>query len=309
VLVSVLMSAYNAEKYIAEAIESVLSQTFKDFEFIIVDDGSQDKTLAIIKHYQAQDARIVLHSHANIGLGSSLNMAIKVAKGEWIARMDADDIMLPNRLEVQIKYLQAHPEIGVLSCWAYYINYSGRVIGKLKSPTDLNTQEDSQRYFKNNKIIHILHPGTMIKKESVLQIGGYKSIVPGQDIDLWNRLVEKGIVIVCLNQMLMKYRIHKGSITTSQYIKALNYDEWIGVCMELRRDAKTEISFESFQEQTKGKPLLARMNRSRKIYSNYYYRNAAFLYGNDSYLAFVVSLICSFLLDPKRIFNRLLTQL
>lgn len=302
------MSAYNAEKYIAAAIESVLAQTFADFEFLVIDDGSNDNTLAIAKHYQAQDTRIVIDSHENMGLGNSLNRAMKAAKGEWIARMDADDVMLPNRLEEQVKYLQQHPEIGVLSCWAYYINHQGRVIGKLKSPTDLSNSQDSQKYLASNKIIHILHPGTIMRKKAVLEIGGYKAIVPSQDIDLWNRLVEHGVVIVCTNQLLMQYRIHKDSVTTSQYLKALNYDEWIGVCMRLRRQAKPEISFETFQKQVKAQPFWTKMHRYRKLYSNYFYRNAAFFYGNRNYHYFLGSMLLAFSLDPQRIVNRTLAQ-
>ncbi|TAH21991.1 MAG: glycosyltransferase [Cytophagales bacterium] len=303
------MSAYNAEKYIAIAIESVLAQTFQDFEFIIVDDGSKDNTLAIAKHYQAQDTRIVIDSHENMGLGNSLNRGMGMAKGEWIARMDADDIMLPHRLEEQVKYLRQHPEVGVLSCWAYYIGHQGKIIGKLKSPTDLNNPQDSQRYLEQNKVIYILHPGTIMKKEVVLRIGGYKPIAPSQDIDLWNRLVEHGVVIICTNQILMQYRIHEDSITTSQHINSLNYIEWIGTCMKLRRQAKAEISFDTFQQQIAAKPFWVQMNRTRKLYSNYLYRNAAFQYGNDNYLLFVASLIGSFFLDPKRIIRKMLAQI
>ncbi len=241
-LVSVVMPAYNAEKYIAEAIESVLAQTFEDFEFIIINDGSTDNSLAIMEQYRAKDVRIKVYSHENIGVGSSLNRAMETAKGKWIARIDADDIMLPDRLEKQLHYLEANPAVDVLSCWAYYINRKGKVIGKLIHPTDLNSEEDNKRYLQSNKIVHVLQPAVMMRKEIILRLGGYKSISPSEDIELWNRLIEQGAIIVCMQEILMKYRIHQDSITTKNYIKSLNYDEWIGECMRLRRKGEAEIS-------------------------------------------------------------------
>jgi glycosyltransferase involved in cell wall biosynthesis len=309
VLVSVLMSAYNSEAYLAEAIESVLNQTFTDFEFIIIDDGSKDSTLSIIQKYQAKDARIVVDSHENMGLGNSLNRAIKTAKGAWIARMDADDIMLPNRLEEQVKYLQAHPTVDVLSCWAYYINHQGRTIGKLSHPTDLQTKEDNKRYFTENKLVHILHPGVMMRKDAVLNLGGYKPIVPSQDIELWNRLIEHGYYFVCTHQILMKYRIHSKSVTNSNYMKAILFDEWIGECMKLRRQGKPEITFETYQKGQKARPMLLRIDSWRKMYANYAYRKAAFLLGNRNYVGFLWNVICSFLLAPTKMLGRVSRQL
>ncbi len=302
------MSAYNAEKYIGEAIESVLAQTFVAFEFIIVDDGSTDGTLAIAQSYQAKDSRILIDSHENIGLGNSLNRAMKMAKGEWIARMDADDIMLPNRLKEQLSYLQAHPEVSLVSCWNYYINSQGRQIGKLVFPKDLNNEEDCKRYLADNKAIHLLHPGVMMRKEAVLEAGGYKPIVPGQDIELWNRLLERKVVMVCMPQILMKYRIHKGSVTTAHYIKSLNHYDWIVSCMLLRRQGKPEISYESFQQSIQQKPFVQRIHRLRKLYANYMYRNATFFYGDKKYLSFGIHLLCSLLLEPSRI-SRVINQL
>jgi glycosyltransferase involved in cell wall biosynthesis len=302
------MSAYNAEKYIGEAIESVLAQTFKDFEFIIIDDGSEDNSLAIAQDYQAKDSRIVIDSHENMGLGNSLNRAMKISKGEWIARMDADDIMLPNRLERQISYLQAHSEVDVASCWNYHINASGKYIGKLVFPNDLHTREDNKRYLGENKPIHLLHPGVIMRKSVVLEAGGYKPIVPGQDIELWNRLLERNAVIVCMPEILMKYRIHNESVTMSDYFKSLNYHDWIVTCMVLRRKGQAEISYQTFQKNIQQKPFLQRINRLRKLYSDYIYSHAAFLYGEKKYLSFSIYLLSSLLLEPKkikRVINRL----
>lgn len=114
--ISVIMSVYNGEKYLREAIDSILNQTFTHFEFIIVNDGSTDKSLNIIKSYNG--SRIILVQQENKGLAAALNEGIKIAKGKYIAMMDADDISLPTRLEKQIQFMEAHPEYVAIGSWA-----------------------------------------------------------------------------------------------------------------------------------------------------------------------------------------------
>src|SRR6266849_5646808 len=113
-LISVVMAVYNSAAVVGEAIESVLDQTFGDFEFIIIDDGSTDSSGEILREYARRDGRINLYAQGNSGLIASLNRGCRLAKGRYIARMDADDISLPTRLEKQFRYLEAHPEVGVL---------------------------------------------------------------------------------------------------------------------------------------------------------------------------------------------------
>ena len=113
--ISVLMSAYNSEKYISESIESILNQTFKDFEFIIINDGSSDNTAKIIQKYAEKDERIrFINSKQNQGIIAALNPGFSMCRGEYIARMDSDDISLPKRFEKQIEYMDKHSECGVL---------------------------------------------------------------------------------------------------------------------------------------------------------------------------------------------------
>ena len=135
-LVSVVLSVYNGEKYLGEAIESILNQTYKNFEFIIVNDGSADRSLKIIKSYD--DERIVLISRKNRGLIASLNEGIKKAKGKYIARMDADDISLPQRFIEQVSYMEEHKDIGVCGSWieVFGENFNNK-IWKLKTGNDV----------------------------------------------------------------------------------------------------------------------------------------------------------------------------
>ena len=135
--VSVLMCVYNRETYLQQAIDSILAQTFRDFEFVIVNDGSIDNSWQILNEYSEKDSRIVLiDNKKNIGLEKSLNKGLAATKGEYVARQDADDISLPNRLQLQVDYLENHPEIGALGSSIEFINSQGLVTGKPIVPTD-----------------------------------------------------------------------------------------------------------------------------------------------------------------------------
>src|SRR6476661_6105481 len=124
--VSVLMPVYNAGRYVAEAVESILGQTYADFEFLIVDDGSTDRSRAILERYAARDPRIRLVSRPNTGYAAALNELLGLARGELVARMDADDVALPERLLRQVNYLRAHPEVVCVGTAVHLIDGGGR---------------------------------------------------------------------------------------------------------------------------------------------------------------------------------------
>lgn len=152
--ITVLMSCYNAERWLSEAIESVLVQTYKDFEFIIVDDGSSDNTPEIIKRYADIDHRIRVISKTNSGLTDSLNAGISQAKGEWIARLDADDICLPHRLEEQVKYVKNNPKIVLLGSGCIEINEHGKFMKEHRYPDSYEAlvynMEKGKRHFAHS---------------------------------------------------------------------------------------------------------------------------------------------------------------
>jgi len=134
-IVSVLMSVYNSERHLRQSIQSVLDQSFADFEFVIVEDGSEDSSPRILSEFARQDARIVLiKNETNRGLAASLNRGLERAQGKYVARQDADDISLPNRLELQSAYLETHPEIGILGSACTIIDEEEKNLGVTRSP-------------------------------------------------------------------------------------------------------------------------------------------------------------------------------
>ncbi len=305
--VSILMPAFNAEQFIASAIESVLHQTHQNFEFIIVNDGSRDNTLSIINSYSALDRRIKIISHENMGMGNSLNKALEVAKSELIARMDADDIMMPNRIERQLQFIQNNPEVAVLSCLVYYIDRFEKIIGKNSS--DLRTIKDFESYLTSNRIIGLHHPGVMMKKSVVKSVGGYRGQYwPADDIDLWNRISEKGHVILVQQEYLMKYRLHGSSVSINSSKKANLMTSWVKENMKRRRMGEQELSLQEFIDYDKAKPLFVRINSKRKVYAKILYKKAVHYYSLKQLFRSVVNLLMAFSLQPFYIFKQIGTK-
>ena len=200
------MSVYNSEKYIVDSIESILSQTFTDFEFIIIDDGSTDNTARILSNFL--DPRItVIHNEKNIGLVASLNIGIAIAHGEYIARMDADDISLPDRFAQQIEYLKQHPEVGVVGGWYQWMNVDGKPMRVVRFPVHDNVL----RWQLIVDVPPLCHPSVMMRKKAIKSVGGYANYLFAQDYDLWRRL-SMGWKINNLPMVLLKRREHPARI-------------------------------------------------------------------------------------------------
>ncbi len=213
-LISVIMPVFNSEKYLVQAIESILYQTYFHFEFIILDDGSVDRSLDIIQSYADKDDRInVVVNKKNLGLGQSLNKGLTLAKGEFIARMDADDISFPHRLQKQLSFLLAHPEIMILGGNQVVIDPDGDQVSHLS----FSNQPSVLRWnmLLGNGLI-VSHPSVMIRRDFLLSIGGYSDLRAAQDFELWSRLFEKDFLpIHNLQDPILYYREHDQTITTA----------------------------------------------------------------------------------------------
>lgn len=207
--ISVLMPVYNTERYVAKAVDSVLSQTFTDFEFLIVDDGSTDNTLKILQEYASRDARIHLTSRENWGLTKSLNELLTHARGEFVARLDADDIALPQRFEKQVQFLQEHPDVVCVGSALDWIDDRGQFIAHCPMPEE---NDELQRLMLGGiSLLH--HPCAMIRRVALNQVGGYDETLPyAEDLDLWLRLGEIGN-LANLKESLVLYRLHSQSLS------------------------------------------------------------------------------------------------
>ena len=204
-LVSVLMPVFNAEKYLREAIESILNQTFADFEFLILNDGSTDGSKEIILSYADTRIRYVENEN-NLGVVKTANKGIHLSRGKYIFRMDADDISLPRRLEKQYRFMEQHPDIGMCSSWAQVINENGNVTGKIIQ----QTQPEFVR-------IHLLFSVALLQpiccfRTDILKQNPYQKEPVTEDYELWCRLSDS-IRMVNLPEFLLQYRWHETNIS------------------------------------------------------------------------------------------------
>lgn len=198
------MSVYNGERYLRESVESILNQTFKDFEFIIINDGSTDKTEEILNSYK--DGRLRIFNQPNQGLTRSLNKALRFAQGEYIARQDADDISLPKRIGKQVEFLDIHKDIAVLGTFARIINELGCVVGDVIQFPEIEPEKIGRRLYFGN---YLAHPTVMYRSSVIKKLGGYNEDFEfSQDYELWLRVIEGGYGIVSLPEYLSLYRRH-----------------------------------------------------------------------------------------------------
>ena len=186
--VSVLLAAYNAEDTLAEALESIRAQDFPDWELIIIDDGSVDGTRKVAERFAVSDSRArVVTMKQNVGLPRSLNHALNLARGEYVARMDADDRCVDSRFRRQVAFLDARPDVAILGAGAYETDEDGEVISTLVRPSE--HAELSALIFLENPFIH---PTVMARRSALLELDGYDArLRRGQDYDLWLRAHQK----------------------------------------------------------------------------------------------------------------------
>jgi len=205
--VTVLLPVYNGEKYLAEAIESILDQTFRDFEFIIINDGSTDHSPAILARYQQIDDRIRVYPQENRGLTASLNRGCQLARGVYIARMDQDDVSFRKRLEKQFDYMEDHPEIGVLGTWIECIDGNGARLVEVHDPT-MPSLINWTLIFRNC----VAHASVMMRRQVIEKVGLYNpEAVHAEDYDLWVR-ASRVTRIANLPEILLTRREWEGNI-------------------------------------------------------------------------------------------------
>ncbi|MEM8864346.1 MAG: glycosyltransferase [Planctomycetota bacterium] len=207
--VSVIMAVYNGDRFLREAVDSVLAQTFTDFELVVVDDGSTDQSPAMLDSYAASDERVVLLRQENQGLTKSLNTAIAAARGKYLARMDGDDICLPERFAKQVAFLDSHPEVALVGTGMHSIDASGDRLGTRRLESD-HAKLDAAHMLGGSSLVH---PSIMVRAAAMAQIGGYaEQYRTSQDLDLFLRLAEVG-TLTNLTEPLLLYRWHDDNIS------------------------------------------------------------------------------------------------
>lgn len=205
--VSVVMAVYNGVRFLAQAIESVLNQSFKDFEYIIIDDGSSDATSHLLEGYRQKDSRIrILRNEKNIGLVSSLNRGLDSVQSKYVARMDADDVSLPNRLQRQVAFLEENPDVFLVGSSAYILDEAGNQIGEKRVLLDPKIIQSRLR--RTNCLIH---PSILFRFRSDVRYR--EKALYCEDYDLYLRLISRNLKLANIKEPLIRYRLVRNSLS------------------------------------------------------------------------------------------------
>lgn len=308
--ITVLMPAYNTERYISNAIESILTQTYPFFEFLIIDDGSTDRTIDIIKEYAQKDRRVRVLTQRNQGPSKALNIGLQEARYDWVAIMHSDDIALPHRLERQINAVQANRTVVAWGAYAYHISEKGKILGL--SRVGATTEEEFYTMLRNGELVHLIHPTVFMRKEAVLKVGGYNILFDGcEDLELFDRLADIG-PILALPEPLVLYRIHASSVTMRKFFKMRVFTRYVRARQRVKAEGKEPPTWHEFIHEYTNAPMLKRLQRQIDDISQFYYRKFAVAISSGQYLRAASFFILSALLNPRytlpRVWNQRLSK-
>lgn len=277
--ISVILSIYNTPlEWIELSIESILNQTFSHFECILInDDPTNQASTQLLRSLAQKDQRIVLiENKTNLGLPKSLNKAIDVSKGTYIARMDADDIALPDRLQVQFNFLNQHLDVTLCGSQAVKINETGEVVGYTKNPLSHDLMQKVAKH-----INPLTHPTWMIRRSDLIGVGAYHNYPNTEDYDLLIRLLLQGKKIVNLRKVLLKYRIHENNQSFGRSLEQKCCMQYIRQYTWLQRSfnqeyLKTFLTIKMKRKSQKSYLFMLRSRKSNKLQQVYYLLRACF---------------------------------
>jgi glycosyltransferase involved in cell wall biosynthesis len=300
------MPAYNAAPFIAQAIESILHQTLRDFELIIVDDGSTDATAQIIAGYAARDPRIKTIQGAHRGVSAALNLGIAEARADWIAIMHADDVALSKRLERQLAVTASDARVIIWGTNGYHIGVSGkRLSAFFVGPT---THEEYEARRAEFEIVQVIHPTALLRRDIVLKVGGYDELFDaGEDIELFERMLVDG-ELRTLDEPLLEYRVHANSLSMQRHLEIVTIMEFVKERQRRRLLGEPLPDFDAFAQQVDKVRGLARLRVLVQESARLNYRSAGLAVGEQRYVPAVYHMMLALLFNPRYAAERVWRQ-
>jgi glycosyltransferase involved in cell wall biosynthesis len=301
--VSIVMTVYNGERFLAESVESVLNQTMPNFELIAVDDGSTDSSRKILERYASLDTRVKVISRAHAGVPAAANLGVRHAKYQLIARTDSDDRMLPDRLERQIAFLNEHQRVQLVCSNCHFINAAGRRIGSSSCRVDV---EHAQTELRPSLCLELIQSTVLMRKGAFLALGGYRENLPyAEDRDLWGRFVTSGLAITVQPAYLVEFRLHTGAMTMKKAFMQHEICSFIDENVRRRFRGMPEISFSAFQRANRSAPAILRLREKTEFLALHAFKRASRHYGEGQYLKCALSMAAAVSLNPAHIMRRL----
>ena len=300
--VSVIMPVYNAEGFLGETVASILNQSHQDFELIAIDDGSTDGSADILADFARRDKRVNFFRSENRGAGATATECLARAKNDLVVRHDADDVMLPNRLERQVWFMQQNQDISAACGYAWLINRSGKILAWAKPIVDIERgiRESDPHWF-----VDLIQPATIMRKQDVLAVGGYPKHRYAEDRELWGRLVAAGYRLAVQPEFVIKQRIHGSSLTGSPERRYLLHCAWIDQNVVRMLHGEECISFEAYLENRRAISLPQQLLRDSRELGLVCYKEATREFADRKWWRFAKHCTSAILLNPMLGFRML----
>lgn len=299
------MNVFNGERYLPEALASVCAQTLSDWELLIVDDGSTDRTVAIAEEWAGRDERMRVVRLPHAGAVQARNRALELARAPLAALWDQDDLASPERLGLQLDFLARNPDVGVLGTWAWHIGESGRRVGV--SEFGPLTREAFRALQAAGEPMFAVASSVVFSVEAARAAGGFSvEMAEATDVDLWTRMADHTVMLI-LPRRLVEYRIHAASASTRRFFRQMEALELIKVNARRRRASRPQLTLAQWREAVAARPRAERLRRARVWRSRLYYRTGAGLLaaGRPSGVAYLAAAAA---LDPATVAARLRRQ-
>jgi glycosyltransferase involved in cell wall biosynthesis len=304
-MISVVMPVFNGQRFLAEAMDSLLAQTFRDFEVLAVDDGSTDDSPAILRRYAKADPRVRVIHGDHAGISAALNRGIEASTHQWIARIDADDVASPDRFAKQIAAAKSNPNVVVWGTFAQHVDAAGKVLGL--SRTGPTSEAEFSALRAAGEDVYVIHPTSMLRKDVVLKVGGYDGRFNYcEDFELFDRMAEHGGV-VAIPEPLLLYRIHATSISMQRFFTMRRFSNFVRARAKARLAGRV-LTYEQFEADAKKRSRIARAADALHTSSGFYYRKAGLAASEGAKVKAVGFLAASALMNPAYAIPRVWNQ-
>jgi glycosyltransferase involved in cell wall biosynthesis len=300
--IAIIVPCFNGEVFLEQTIKSVLSQSYKNFNLYLLNNGSTDNSLSIMKKYKKIDNRIkIINNRFKTSRAKSINTLLKKISNKIVSVIDADDIMLKNKTKIQIDYLKRNPNVKFLSCLGTYIADGRKTYGK--TINQIESHKSCFELIKKGKNVGILTPGIIFYRSIFLKLGGFREkFWPCDDTDLWTRCAENKHIIYVIPKVLIKYRIHSNSITTSDFFLSRKKNDWVNDCLNRRLKKKNEITFNEYCKNLKKRKFFKKIFNYLDDNCDFYFRNSIIYIINNDFSKILFFLFLSFLHNPLRFY-------